>query len=210
MDNVDLYCERIGVEFWAEPINALTNISFILAAWSAWRLSSRSSALSPDIWVLLATTVAIGIGSFVFHTVATNWARVFDVLPILVFQLLFLWFYVRRIVGLTRLTAGLLLAGFLAAAFLGRQFPAVLNGSLIYAPSLLAILALGLYHARTAAIGRFDLLAAAAVLAAALFFRTIDNAVCTAFPYGTHFLWHLLNGLVVYLAIRAFVHRSVG
>ncbi len=210
MDNVDLYCERIGTGFWAEPINALTNISFILAAWGAWRLSRRSSTLSPGIWLLLATAVAIGIGSFVFHTVATHWARVFDVLPILIFQLLFLWLYGRRVIALTRPTSGLLLVGFLAAAFLGRQFPAVLNGSLIYAPAFLAILALGLYHARTAANGQFDLLAAAAVLAAALFFRTIDNAVCTAFPYGTHFLWHLLNGLVVYLAIRAFVHRSVG
>ncbi len=207
MDNVDLYCERIGAGFWAEPINALTNISFILAAWGAWRLSRRSSTLSPGIWLLLATAVAIGIGSFVFHTVATNWARVLDVLPILIFQLLFLWLYGRRVIALTRPTSGLLLAGFLAAAFLGRQFPAVLNGSLIYAPAFLAILALGLYHARTAANGRFDLLAAAAVLAAALFFRTIDNTVCSTLPIGTHFLWHLSNGAVVYLAMRSLVYR---
>ena len=179
MDNVDLYCERIGTGFWAEPINALTNISFVLAAWGAWRLSRRSSTLSPGIWLLLATAVAIGIGSFVFHTVSTNWARVLDVLPILIFQLLFLWLYGRRVIALTRPTSGLLLAGFLAAAFLGRQFPAILNGSLIYAPAILAILALGLYHARTAAIGRFDLLAAVGVLAVALFFRTIDSAACT-------------------------------
>ncbi len=209
MDNVDLYCERVGAGFWAEPINALTNIVFILAAWAAWHLSRRSSTLSPGIWLLLATAVAIGIGSFVFHTVATNWARVLDVLPILIFQLLFLWLYGRRVIALTRPTSGLLLAGFLAAAFLGRQFPAVLNGSLIYAPAFLAILALGLYHARTAATGRFDLLAAAAVLAASLFFRTIDNAVCLTFPIGTHFLWHLSNGVVVYLAIRPLVHRPL-
>jgi len=25
MGSIDLYCERLGPEFWAEPINALTN-----------------------------------------------------------------------------------------------------------------------------------------------------------------------------------------
>ncbi|MEX1204007.1 MAG: ceramidase domain-containing protein [Dongiaceae bacterium] len=209
MDGVDLYCERVGAEFWAEPINALTNAVFILAAWGAWHTSRRSSTLSPGIWLLLATAVAIGIGSFVFHTVATSWARVLDVVPILIFQLLFLWLYERHVIALTQPISGLLLAGFLVAAFLGRQFSAVLNGSLIYAPAFLAFLALGLYHARTAAIGRFDLLAAAGVLSASLFFRTIDNTVCSTFPIGTHFLWHLSNGAVVYLAIRSLVHRSL-
>jgi hypothetical protein len=209
MDNVDLYCERLDAGFWAEPINALTNISFVLAVWGGWHLSRRSSTLSPGIWLLLTTAVAIGIGSFVFHTIATDWARVLDVLPILIFQLLFLWLYVRQVIALTRPTSGLLLAGFLATAILGRQFPEVLNGSLIYAPALLAIVALGLYHARAATIGRFDLLVAAGVLAASLFFRTIDNTVCSIFQIGTHFLWHLLNGVVVYLVVRSLVHRPM-
>ena len=209
MGNVDLYCERLSAELWAEPINALTNIAFFIAAWGIWHFSRRSSTLSPDIWLLIATSVAIGSGSFVFHTVATNWARVLDVLPILIFQLLFLWLYGRRVIALTRPTSGLLLAGFLAATILGRQFPAILNGSLIYAPAFLAILALGVYQARTATIGRFDLLAAAGVFAASIFFRTIDKAVCLAFPIGTHFLWHLANGVVVYLAMRPLVYRPL-
>lgn len=209
MDSVDLYCERVGAGFWAEPINALTNIVFFIAAWGIWHLSRRSSTLSPGIWLLIAAIVAIASGSFVFHTVATNWARVLDVLPILIFQLLFLWLYGRRVIALTRPTSGLLLAGFLAAAILGRQFPEILNGSLIYAPAFLAILALGVYHARTASSGRFDLLAAAGVLAVSIFFRTIDNAVCFTFPIGTHFLWHLANGAVVFLAVRPLVHRPL-
>jgi hypothetical protein len=209
MHNVDLYCERVGAEFWAEPINALTNISFIFAAWSAWHLSRRSSTLSPGIWLLLTTAVAIGFGSFVFHTVATNWARVLDVLPILIFQLLFLWRYAREVIALSRPTSGLLLGAFIVTAFLGRQFPEVLNGSLIYAPAFLVIVSLGLYHAQTAPIGRFDLLAAAGLLVASLFFRTIDNMVCSTFPIGTHFLWHIFNGFVVYLVMRSLVRSPL-
>ena len=30
-----LYCERLGSGLWAEPINALSNISFLLAAIAA-------------------------------------------------------------------------------------------------------------------------------------------------------------------------------
>jgi hypothetical protein len=155
--------------------------------------------------VLLATAVTIGVGSFLFHTMATTWARVLDIVPILFFQLAFLWLYGRRIIALERSTMVVALTAYLAASIAGRQFPAILNGSLIYAPTILAILGLGIYHARHTAIARFDLLAAAAVLAAALLFRSIDNGVCGMFPIGTHFLWHLSNGIVVYLAVRALV-----
>jgi hypothetical protein len=37
---VDLYCERVSAGFWAEPVNALANAAFLLAAGIAfvrWR-----------------------------------------------------------------------------------------------------------------------------------------------------------------------------
>jgi hypothetical protein len=39
--------------------------------------------------------------------------------------------------------------------------------------------------------------------AAALTFRVLDLEVCNTWPAGTHFLWHLFNGLAVGLALRA-------
>ena len=38
--------------------------------------------------------------------------------------------------------------------------------------------------------------------------RSIDNAVCDAFPIGTHFLWHLLAALVLYLFGRGLVQNT--
>jgi hypothetical protein len=64
---------------------------------------------------------------------------------------------------------------------------------------------LGLFHARERRVARFTLLAAAGVYLAALFFRTIDNEVCPVLPIGTHFLWHILIGLVTYLAMRTLI-----
>ncbi len=52
---------------------------------------------------------------------------------------------------------------------------------------------------------RFTLLAAAGVYVLALVFRTLDLEVCSAFPIGTHFLWHSLNGLAAYLAMRCLI-----
>ena len=48
---------------------------------------------------------------------------------------------------------------------------------------------------------------AAVVFAVALFARTVDEEVCGAFPLGTHFLWHTLDGVLVFLVSRALVRR---
>ena len=41
---VDHYCERTSPAVDAEPINALTNAAFLVAAWGAWRLLSEQSS----------------------------------------------------------------------------------------------------------------------------------------------------------------------
>jgi len=46
-------------------------------------------------------------------------------------------------------------------------------------------------------------LAAASVFTLSLVLRTVDQAVCPWLPPGTHFFWHLLNPLVLYLCVRA-------
>jgi len=43
---IDLYCERLGPGIWAEPINALTNLAFLVAAFAAWRLADQYRSLS--------------------------------------------------------------------------------------------------------------------------------------------------------------------
>ena len=45
-------------------------------------------------------------------------------------------------------------------------------------------------------------IAGAAVFAASIIFRSIDQSICAAVPLGTHFVWHTLNGLVLYLLLR--------
>ena len=49
------------------------------------------------------------------------------------------------------------------------------------------------------------LLIASAVFLTSLTMRTIDNAICDYLTIGTHFFWHLFNGLLLYLIIRGLV-----
>src|SRR5437868_3754651 len=92
---VDNYCERTDASFGAEPLNALTNAAFLIAACAAWRLYLQYShslrANRNQIRALIVTIAIVGLGSFLFHTIATRWAEWGDVLPILLFMLLYLW-----------------------------------------------------------------------------------------------------------------------
>lgn len=200
---LDLYCERVGPGLLAEPVNAATNAAFFVVAWLLWRYARRHDVLSTGVRVLLALLVAIGFGSTLFHTFATLWARVLDELPILVFQLVFLWTYARRVMAWTRAAAAASIAAYLIVAIFARQFPHLLNGSLIYAPALLMTLALGWNHWSRRLAGRPLMLVAAGLLVIAIALRTLDAAVCAQFPLGTHFLWHLLVSAVAYLCMRA-------
>ena len=92
---IDIYCERVGPGLWAEPVNALTNLAFILAALASWRLARQHGRLRVDIVLLIALVAAIGIGSSLFHTFANRWSAAADVIPILLFQMLFIGVYGR-------------------------------------------------------------------------------------------------------------------
>ena len=202
---LDLYCERVGPGLSAEPLNALTNVAFLIAAWAAWSLARRSRIATADIWMLIALSIVIGIGSALFHTFATGWARILDEVPILLFQLWYLWLYMHRIMARAPGLAAASIAGYLAAAYLGRQFPLLLNGSLVYAPALVLMLGLGLYHFLQHKAGGYLLLAGAGVFVISLVLRSIDTAVCPYVPTGTHFFWHILNGVLLYLSMRALI-----
>jgi Ceramidase len=205
---VDLYCERLAPGLLGEPLNTLSNAAFFIAAWLVARDARGLRAMRADIVVLAALTVVVGIGSTAFHMLATTWANWLDLVPILVFQLAFLWIYARRELRWTPIASALLVSAFLAVALYARGFPEPFNGSITYAPALVAICALGLHHRATHPRERPLLLAAAGVFTGSLFLRTIDAAACERFPLGTHFCWHLLNGVVLYLAVRSLLRTA--
>jgi ceramidase len=207
---MDVYCERTAPGLLNEPLNAITNLTFLIAAWAASYLVRRPGRLLADIQILLWLSVSVGIGSILFHTVPNGWTLILDIIPILLFLVWFFWVYLRSVAGMPTPLAVAAIVAFLAASFAAQAFAGVLHGALYYTPALIFLLVLGVFHARERTNERYVLLAAAGANALALFFRTIDLEVCPAFPIGTHFLWHSLNGLAAYLAMRCLILGRAG
>ncbi|TCO69911.1 ceramidase domain-containing protein [Rhodovulum euryhalinum] len=196
MTQVDAYCERTDLSYWSEPVNAVTNAAFVIAAAVMWR---RTAGL-PLGRALCAVLAAIGLGSYLFHTHATAWASVADVAPILGFILLYLYAANRTFWGLGRRAA---LAGvalfFPYAAATGWLFGQLpwLGASAGYAPvALLILVHAGLLARRAPATAR-GLALGGGLLVLSLGFRTLDGPLCGVLPLGTHFLWHLLNATML-------------
>lgn len=191
---LDAYCERLGPGIFAEPANALTNVAFVAVA--LW-LMRRSEGVER---VLAALLLLIGVGSGLFHTFATAWAGLADVVPIAGFVLVYVYAANRRVLGLAPAVAA---TGALAVvpytALLGAfitQLPG-LAASAIYwpIPLLIALYALGLRRRQPAVASGFAI--GASILTLSLILRSIDSAACDVFPVGTHFAWHLLNATML-------------
>ena len=86
-DPLDVYCERTDPSLWSEPLNAATNLAFLVAAALLWRQAGRGAGR--DMRVLILLIAAVGLGSFAFHTIATRWAALLDIGFIAVFVLAF-------------------------------------------------------------------------------------------------------------------------
>lgn len=206
LESIDLYCERTSPELWSEPLNALSNLAFIGAAALLWRRAGGRHS-SGDIRLLLALIAAVGIGSLVFHTLATRWAALLDIVFIAFFVLVYYQRFQVRLLGKSPAASWRGVGAFVLLAVLfgsaTRLLPPIaLNGSEFYLPPF----ALLLVCARQAR-GRAAQTARWLTLAGALFLvsitcRAIDQAICPAWPLGSHFGWHLVNAAMLYSCLR--------
>jgi hypothetical protein len=212
-------CERVGPGFWAEPFNAVSNVAFLIAAGFALALWRRSGSRDLPALLLILVAFSVGIGSFLFHTFAVRWAWLADVVPIGLFIAGYLVLALMRFLDLGLFGAILSLAVFEALSVGAiRAFPPeFLNRAAGYLPAIAGLVLIGgLLMARQYGDGRSPrcaperdratgraLFLAAGLFALSLAFRVVDLPICPAFPTGSHFVWHLLNALVLYVLLRA-------
>ena len=199
---INLYCERTDAAFWSEPANAVSNVAFLIAAAAALISRRRGDRADWPALALIGVVTAVGIGSFTFHTVATRGAVLADVIPIAIFIYGYLLLALRRFLGLPCIAAGAIVIAYAAAdqGISALAPPRFLNGSVGYLPALAALIAVAAV-AREEKVRR-GLALAALLFAISLTLRTADIALCPAFPLGTHFAWHILNAVVLYILLR--------
>ncbi len=208
---LDLYCERTDASFWSEPVNALSNAAFLIAAAVAFRLWRRGDRDDWPALALIGVVAAVGIGSFVFHTVATRAAILADVIPIAIFIYGYLLLALVRFLHLKAVAAGAIVVAFAAGAqaLAASAPPRLLNGSVGYLPALAALIAVALSAGEPAA--RRSLGLAARCSRSRWHSAPPIRAICAEFPLGSHFVWHVLNAVVLYMLLRtAIVARRTG
>jgi len=235
------YCERgFDPSFWAEPVNAITNAGFVMAAAVAYLLlynePDHRRTFGKHLLILLV--FVIGAGSFLFHTFATRWAAIADVAPIGIFMLAYLVYALRRYVGAnvfwTLVGLAIFIGAMMAAGRLqcwdgqigfNLELPEgargrCLNGSVSYLPAWAAMVLIGGYltafgaNALTRRRTGPLVLAAGVIFTASIAFRSLDLMLCQSVsiagqPLGTHFAWHLLNAVTLFLLLVAAIrHRT--
>lgn len=204
------YCERTTEAFWAEPANALSNLVFVLAAiLIARQLKTRDLSLgrSWEIGLLALLAATIGIGSFLWHTLASPWTMLADIVPIMIFISVFMLSFLVRVAGMGKSVAFALFVVFLLINYLFARAlpPDTLNGSIFYLPTWLALWLMALHPRTRAADLARAMMFLGLVFTVSLVMRSTDQALCPSIPTGTHFAWHLLNGYLIYGAMRILV-----
>lgn len=197
LNPIDIYCERLDSSFWAEPINAITNFSFIVAGFFLWRLKTPRSALMAILVIL------IGLGSFSFHTYANRLTGLLDVLAIALYLVAFSFLIPKqwsRDSILIQLGSVLLLIVTIVLAqllinHLRPALPWLPPGMYLGAWLALLIYALVTQYSNVPA-ARF-LWLAVIIFPFSLLSRQLDTPLCESIG-PTHWLWHLLNGLTLY------------
>ncbi len=229
-DKIFAYCERAGdPAFWAEPFNAISNVAFLIAALAGAVLLVRTpNADARRIeWGLVLLVTIIGIGSFLFHTYATQWASVADTAPIGIFMIGYLGYAMRRFLGTSYIAVLLALGLFIATLRFAGSIPCdpallpitvaagrpCFNGSLGYVPALGALLLIGAVLIGRGHAAGWPVFMGGIVFALSLTLRTVDFEVCSATTFlgrsrGTHALWHTLNAVLLYVLLAAAIRHG--
>ncbi len=209
---LDTYCERAGSALaMAEPANLVTNLFFIAAAlvaiYAIVRLPPAPWRSRIDLSLLALSLLSIGIGSGLWHLKPTATTLLLDIIPITLFIHLYLISCMRRILQFEwpRVVLWWSVYVTLTVAMQLGFPPDLLNGTIMYVPTYLALVVLaGAVTTRSLYLGRI-FASMVMVWTVSLVCRTLDNTLCETLISGTHFMWHTLNAFVLYRLLMALI-----
>ncbi len=205
---LDSYCERAGIlGLTQEPFNVASNAAFIITAIILLYRQYQTVGFSLkifDITLLPLTIIAIGIGSTLWHLYAASpyiWA---DIIPITFFLNLYFVVFLLRIAKVGKKQTFLAWALFQIITWACQTYlpQNLMHGTIMYLPAFVILCIMMLYIILTFHPATSLMIKAFGIWIGSLFFRTIDLGICAFFPVGTHFIWHILNAIVLYILVR--------
>lgn len=205
---MDFYCERVNDNFFNEPINAISNIFFLIISVFTYRLQ-KELKVKKIFYFLPILIFCIGLGSFFFHLKPNTITLYLDVFPIFLFSVLFIILFNKYELKISALNNFLFIFSYLLlfvfiTPMLSYEF---LNGSEFYFVNylVLAIYTIILFFKKSQ---NFKLIfLALLIFNISIILRTIDNLVCDIFKIGTHFLWHIINAYLLFILSKIFFKK---
>jgi hypothetical protein len=199
-------CERTGDSFWGEPFNAISNAAFLIAAIYVFRfLKNHNDARGFwvfDIYLLNFLMFCIATASFTFHTMPNIYTEKADMIFIVSFIVVYFVSAMFRIAKCSLFEFTVSCLAFLGFTyFVVDQFPNSLNDSIAYLSSMMALIFIAIYLNIKKRTSARQYLLAAVLGVCSLFCRAIDNAVCEVVGMGTHFMWHILNSILMTILV---------
>ena len=195
---MDFYCERTNNQIFNEPINAISNIFFIIVSISLFKILRKNQ--SDKIYYVQPILIFfIGIGSFLFHLKPNLITLYSDIIPIFLFSLSFIFLFNRNVIKISNLNSALLfILFFTLLLFITPKLKyEILNGSEFYFANyfFLAMYTIWLYFKKS---DFFQLLFLGFIFFnLSILLRSIDNHICNYLSIGTHFLWHFFNAYLL-------------
>lgn len=204
-----MYCEKTIFETFFEPANSLSNLGFFVSSFCIYHFLTRSQKSLFHRYYFAIVVLCIAIGSFLWHFYPTKLTVILDSVPIFIFMLSFLIFYSSEIAK-TRFHSYWMIGFFfvfvpsfsyLANLFVQTFFQTKIS-SMGYASVITYFLVLQIYNSfhKKTEISKAILISA--LFGCSIFFRAIDVPICQQFPLGTHFIWHILNSITLFLMVK--------
>jgi hypothetical protein len=216
-----LTCERTTLDFWSEPLNALTNIACIIAVIVCWRERQRVAARDPASLIHILFIAALGLTSFLMHTMPTKPLSVVDTIMTASFIVFALFGLLTRhlrlgvFISLLFVAAFLSLAPFvsnLAEGFTSRS-TALFIPVLFFFPICSALMIFRAENLPSAERDQQNACARLVMISSVTFIlglgaRALDQPFCSRVPTGLHFLWHIAFAVTMGLITIAYIRNA--
>ena len=199
--SIDIYCERKSLIFWSEPINALTNFFFIIIGFHLFIKTFQDKLCK----LLSLELVLIGICSFFFHTFANITSAILDTFSIILFGLTYLFAANIRFLNFSYVLSTFSIITFIPYSFVVtfsiQFFIEPTNGSAFYFSYILLFLIYSIVLIKKNSYVSKNLFLCFLILLISIILRSFDQKFCSNISIGTHFLWHILNSIVLGISI---------
>lgn len=199
-------CELQNNLLRSQPANLFTNIAFLASSFFIFKLIKKKKITDKGIYSLFFGSILIGLGSISHHTFPDNFTLLLDGLPIYIFLFLglsqLLYILMGNKIKAISLILVYVLLNFFAPIVIKIPFDPNAITPIINIVFLLPIIFI-FYKRFGTKTNKLTL--SFGFYALATIFFLLDEKICSQFPLGTHFLWHIFNAFAVYYLVSYIV-----